>query len=142
MIPYNEIAAVFLIRIFLGLLFFWQGYDKIFNIKIKGVIATFKHPLIEKHFPSFLLSLSAYYTSYIEFLGGFLLIIGLAKYIILFLLGLDLLMVAMAFGIINPMWDLQQVFVRLFLIAVLLLSPSQWDVISMDYLLAFNKFKL
>lgn len=135
---YNEAAAVLLIRIFLGLLFFWQGYDKIFNIKIKGVIETFRHPLIEKHVPAFLLTIAAYYTSFIEFAGGFLLIIGLAKYAVLFLLGLDLLMVTLAFCIINPMWDLQQIFARLILITVLLIVPHQWDIISIDYLITLN----
>lgn len=138
MIPYNEAAAVLLIRIFLGLLFFWQGYDKIFNVRIKGVIETFRHPLIEKHFPASLLTIAAYYTSFIEFAGGFLLIIGLAKYAVLILLGLDLLMVTLAFCIINPMWDLQQIFARLILISALLIAPPQWDVISIDYLISFN----
>lgn len=138
---YNETIAVLLIRVFLGLLFFWQGYDKVFNLKIKGVIETFKHPLIEKHFPAFLIPFAAYYTSYVELIGGFLLIIGLAKYIVLYLLGLDLLMVSLAFSIINPMWDLQQIFTRLLLITALLILPSQWDMVSIDYLISLNQFK-
>lgn len=139
MILYNEASAIFLIRVFLGILFFWQGYDKVFNIKISGVIKTFEHPLIEKHFPKFILSVSAYYTSYIELVGGFLLVIGLSKQIVLLLLGIDLLMVSVAFSIIKPMWDLQQVFVRLLLIAVLLLAPSHWDIVSLDYLISLKK---
>jgi putative oxidoreductase len=138
---YNEMAAVLLIRIFLGILFFWQGFDKVFNLKIRGVIETFKHPLIEKHFPPFLIPLAAYYTSYIELIGGFLLIIGFAKYIVLYLLGIDLLMVSLAFSIIKPMWDLQQIFTRLVLIAALLVLPSHWDVISLDYITSLYHFQ-
>ena len=37
----NESILVFLLRVILGILFFFQGYDKVFKVKISGVIDFF-----------------------------------------------------------------------------------------------------
>ena len=132
---YNEIAAAFIVRVFLGIIFFAQGFDKVFNIKVRNVYDAFEYPLHSKHLPSFVLRFASYYTSYIELTGGFLLIIGLFKSYVLYFLGADLLFVAIAFGMINPVWDMQHVFRRLVLLISLLLTPSSWDVISLDHLI-------
>ena len=39
---WHQIAAIFAARVFLGSLFFFQGYDAVFNIKIKNVISTYQ----------------------------------------------------------------------------------------------------
>ena len=140
MISIHQASAVLLLRVFLGIIFFWQGFDKIFRVKVSEEIKLFEHPLMEKHFPKILLVVASYFTSYIEMLGGFLLIIGFVKYHVLALLGLDLLMVSFAFSLLNPVWDLQQVFVRLVLIVALLLLPSQWDIFSLDYLITVKSY--
>ena len=136
---YNETIAVFIARVILGILFFAQGYDKVFKVKLPGVIATFRQPMEAKQVPNGLLSLAAYYTSYIELAGGLLLIIGLAKTFVLAALGLDLILVAVAFSILKPMWDMQHFFPRLLLLIFILVSPAGWDVMSADYLLKFFK---
>lgn len=133
-IYHNQIAIVFIARVFLGILFFFQGYDAVFNIKISGVINTFQDPLKEKAIPRFLIVLAAYYTSFIELVGGFFLIVGFMKYNTLYLLGVDLLLVAFAFSMIRPMWDMQFVFPRLLLLIFLLLVPYEWDVFSVDHI--------
>lgn len=133
-----ETFAVLLVRVFLGFLFFFQGYDKIFNYKISGVIELFKKPLSEKGVPGFIQIFGAWFTSYVEFIGGLLLIFGIAKYYILYLLGLDLILASVAFGIIKPMWDLQFVFPRLVLLIFLLIVPADWDLLSFDQLLLNN----
>lgn len=137
---HHETAAALITRVFLGILFFSQGYDKVFKVKIKGVVETFEYPVISKHFPKSLLTLIAYFTSYVELIGGFLLIIGFLKYYALYFLGFDLILVAVAFGMIKPMWDMQFVFPRLLLLLILLVMPSQWDVISVDYFWSLIKF--
>lgn len=137
---HHETAAVLITRVFLGILFFSQGYDKILKVKIKNVIETFEYSLISRHLPKFLLVIIAFFTSYIELIGGFLLIIGFLKYYALYLLGLDLILVAVAFGIVKPMWDMQFVFPRLLLLLILLIMPSQWDIISIDYSWSLIKF--
>ena len=135
MINYNEIAVAFILRVFLGSLFLLQGYDKVFKIKVKGVFQTFEEAMRSKNMPSFILMLSAIYTSYVELFGGLLLVVGLFKSFALYFLGIDLVLVALAFGILNPMWDMQFVFPRLVILIALLLIPPSWDVISFDYLL-------
>src|SRR5205814_1042862 len=102
-------------RIFLGILFFAQGFDKVFNIKVKEVIHTFEYPVHLKHLPAFPLVIAAYFTSYVELICGSLLIIGFIKYYALYLLGIDLLLVAAFFSIFDPLWDMKYIFPRLVL---------------------------
>jgi len=132
----HEAVLVFTLRVILGILFFFQGYDKIFNVKISGVTDFFREQMSGKKMPSFVLSLSAYFTSYVEFLCGGLLILGLFKTYAMYLLGLDLIIVCGAFSMIKPMWDMQLLFPRLIILAILLYLPQEWDIFSFDYLLA------
>lgn len=139
-IHHNEIIAVFLVRVFLGLLFFFQGYDAVFKVKISGVIETFEYPLKNTAIPRFLIVLAAYFTSYTELIGGLFLIFGFIKYYSLYLLGINMLIANLAFGLINPMWDTKHVFVRLSLLTFLLCVPSEWDALSVDYLWSAFRF--
>lgn len=136
----REVMAVFIARVFLGMLFFFQGLDAVFRVKIKGVIDTIEQPLVEKGVPLFMIRFGAYYTSYVELIAGFCLIIGFAKYYSLYLLGFDLIFASIAFGMIKPMWDMQFVFPRLALLLFFLIAPSHWDVISVDYVWSVIKF--
>ena len=136
----REVAAVFIARVFLGTLFFFQGCDAVFGVKLKGVIEGIKQPLEKKGVPALFILLGAYYTSYAELICGFFLIICFAKYYALCILGINLLIASLAFSIIKPMWDLQFVFPRLILLIFLLIAPPQWDVISVDYFPLLLKF--
>ncbi len=129
----REVVAMFVVRVFLGFLFFFQGFDSVFKIKVKGVLHAIKEPLLQKGVPNSLITLGAYYTSYTNLICGFLLIIGFAKYYALYFIGLGILMTAVAFSIIKPMWDMQYVFPRLVLMIFFLIAPTHWDVISVDY---------
>ena len=132
MINQHADIAILIARIFLGMLFFRQGYDKVINVKVANVIENFELPLLHNYFPRFFLVVTAYFTSYVELIGGLLLIFGLCKYYILYLLGIDLLMVSLAFSLFKPMWDLQHVFPRLALLIFLLVAPASWDTLSLD----------
>ena len=83
--------------------------------------------------------MGAYFTSYVELIGGFFLIIGFLKYYSLYLLGINLLVASFAFSITKPMWDMQFVFPRILLLLFLLIVPSNWDVISVDYWISIIK---
>jgi uncharacterized membrane protein YphA (DoxX/SURF4 family) len=135
-----HIAAALIARVFLGLLFFFQGFDAVFRVKVRGVVQLFEEGLSSRGVSSIFIRLGAYFTSYTELVGGLLLIVGFVKYYALYILGIDLLVVAVAFGILKPMWDLSHVFPRLVLVLFLLLIPSQWDVISADYCWSLIKF--
>ena len=133
----NESVLVFTIRVILGLLFFFQGYDKIFKVKMKGLISTFRYELGSIKVPNVLLKITTYYTSYVEFACGALLIIGLFTKYSLYLLGIDLILVVGAFSLIKPMWDMQLLFPRLMLLSILLYLPEEWNLISLDNILNY-----
>ena len=61
--------------------------------------------------------------------------LGLFKYIALYMLGINLLVAAVVFSLIKPMWDMQYYFPRLVLVIALLLLPGDWDILTVDYLL-------
>lgn len=136
----REMEAVLVVRVFLGLLFFWQGYDKIFRLKVKNVVESIHTPLAQHGVPEFVSKIGAYFTSYVELICGATLILGFATYWSLYLLSFDLLFAAFAFSIVEPIWDMKHIFPRLVLLVFLLITPSQWDVISIDYAWSLIKF--
>jgi uncharacterized membrane protein YphA (DoxX/SURF4 family) len=131
-ITQHEITAAFIARIFLGLLFFFQGYDAVFNVRIRNVIEAYEDSFASKGIPRFLTAGGAWFTSFIEFIGGLLLILGVFQYYVLSLLGLDLIIASIAFGISTPMWDTKHVFPRLILLLFLLIIPKSWNALSLD----------
>ena len=137
---HHEVAAALIARVFLGILFFFQGVDAVLNVKTKGVLQTIEEPMSKIGIPKFLIITGVWFTSYIELIGGFLLIIGFAKYYAMYLLGLDLIIASIAFGFMKPMWDMKFVFPRLVILIFLLVIPSDWDIISVDYVWSLIKF--
>ncbi len=135
LIQYHESAAGFLARVFLGVLFFFQGYDAVFKIKVENVIETYENSFSQRGIPKVFTFLGAWFTSYVELIGGLLLIVGLFEYCALYILGINLLLVNIAFGISNPMWDMKYVSPRLALLLFLLVIPSTWHTWSLDNLI-------
>jgi len=133
----DESVLVFILRVILGLLFFFQGYDKVFKVKVNGVVDFFRSELGSIRINNTVLKITTYYTSYIELIGGLLLIIGLFTKYSLYLLGVDLILAVGAFSLIKPMWDMQLLFPRLMLLSILLYLPEEWNTISADYLIHF-----
>ncbi|MGB3947079.1 MAG: DoxX family protein [Bacteroidia bacterium] len=131
----NQNVLIFLLRVILGLLFFFQGYDKVFKIKVNNVISFYRTELGKVKMPNAILSISTYYNSYTELICGLLLIVGLFTQYALYLLGINLILVVGAFSLIKPMWDMQLVSPRLMLLAFLLYFPQEWNQISADYFL-------
>ena len=138
MILTNIHIAELLIRVFAGILFLFQGYDKLFRIKIPGVIQIFKADAQSNHIPTSLLSGMAYYTSFAEFLGGLMLVFGFCTNYALYALGLDLLLVTLAFSFMEPMWNMKHVFPRFLLIVTLLLLPNEYGFFSLDHFFNSN----
>lgn len=116
----TEIAEL-LLRSFAGILFLFQGYDKIFRIGMKGVTDTFMADASRYSIPRGIINLLTWYTSWAELVGGLMLIAGLFTLPALCALGLDVLIVAVAFSFIEPMWDLKFVFPRLLLLVAIML---------------------
>ena len=128
-----SIAEVF-VRCFLGILFTFQGYDKLFVVRIKNVVNAFHNEADRKHIPEFLLVFTSYFTSITEFAGGILLITGLFHQFVPIVLAINLLVVAFAFSFLRPMWDMQHVFPRVILL-ILILLLSNYFYFGLDTLI-------
>lgn len=139
MINLNRAVGAFTARILLGLIFFMQGFGKVFTwgmdnvFNAKYFIGTFKGIL-----PDYLLWATVYYTSYIELIGGFLLILGLKTDYALYALISVLILVTFGHGLAEPIWDLSHVMYRSILVLTLLFLPKEWDKFSLDSILAKN----
>ena len=119
------------------MLFIYQGFDKLFVVGMKNVIERFSSEANRKRVPKFFVVVSSYFSSIVEFVGGALLILGLFKPIVLTLLGIDLVIVAIAFSTIQAMWDMKNVFPRLMLVGILMVTPNSWEVFSLRNLIEY-----
>jgi uncharacterized membrane protein YphA (DoxX/SURF4 family) len=122
------------VRVFTGILFFFQGYDKVFKVHISHVVEAFDDDARRTHIPHSLLVATSYYTSFVELAGGIFLIVGLYRDYVLILLSIDLLIVSIAFSLMQAMWDTKYVFPRFALVATLLMMPDYWSLYSADNL--------
>jgi uncharacterized membrane protein YphA (DoxX/SURF4 family) len=127
--------GMFFIRLLLGIIFLMQGYGKIFTIGVPGVYEMFFKVFENTFLPKWLILSTAYYTSYVEMIGGFLLIIGLFRKYAMYLLAVDLLIVSFGHGLMEPIWDLSHVIPRAILLAALFLLPQEWDKWNVDSLI-------
>jgi uncharacterized membrane protein YphA (DoxX/SURF4 family) len=128
----SKIAAVFFARALLGIIFMMQGYGKIFTYTVPKVYSMFFKDFEKTFIPKWLIWGTAYYTSYVEIICGFLLIIGLFRKYALYLLAIDLLVVSFGHGLLEPIWDLQHVMPRAILLITIMLVPQQWDRWNLD----------
>lgn len=119
---------------FRDLVFIFQGYDKLFIVKVKNVVNAFHNETDRKHIPEFLLVFTSYFTSITEFIGGILLVTGLFHQFVAIILAINLLVVAFAFSFLRPMWDMQHVFPRVILLTLILLL-SNYFYFGLDTLL-------
>ena len=119
----------------LGIIFLMQGFGKIFTYTVPVVYQKFFVDFEKTFLPKSLLLATAYYTSYVELICGFLLIIGLFRKFTLLLLCIDLLVVSFGHGLLEPIWDLQHVIPRAALLITIMLTPVQWDKWNLDNLL-------
>jgi putative oxidoreductase len=138
----NNIVAVVGLRLVLGLIFFMQGYGKVFSIGVQNLVqADFFYETYKNLLPFWLIEFTAYYTSYIELIGGFLLIIGFKTNVALYVLLSVLVIVTFGHGLVEPVWDLSHVIYRLLLLIILLLIPREWDKFSIDYFINYRNIK-
>jgi putative oxidoreductase len=128
-------AGLFFARALLGIIFLMQGYGKVFGFGVAKVYDLFFKDFEHTLLPKWLLWGTVYYTSYVELICGFLLMIGLLRQCSLFLLAANLLIVSFGHGLMEPIWDLQHVMPRAILLITLLLVPQRWDRWCLDRLI-------
>lgn len=130
-----RIPGMFFIRTLLGIIFLMQGYGKIFTMGVNQVYENFFKVFETTFLPKWLIVFAAYYTSYVELVGGILLVAGLFRIYAMYLLALDLLIVSFGHGLLEPIWDLSHVIPRTILLSTLFLLPSTWDKWNVDELI-------
>lgn len=129
----NRSVGILTMRLLLGLIFFWQGYGKVFKFGIDNVYNNFFKKTYEELLPDFIILATAYFTTFAELIAGFLLIIGLGRDWALYILAAVLVVVTFGHGMATPIWDTKDVLVRAVFLIPLLLLPKEWDVFSVDY---------
>ena len=132
---HNLAIAEFMVRVIAGILFFFQGYDKLFNIKMEEVVNTFMQDAERRHIPRPMIAFISYLTSMVELIGGFLLVLGLFTNMAAAFLCLDLVIISLAFSMMQAMWDLKHVFPRVILLFLLLVLPQNCNIFSLDFIL-------
>ncbi|MBK9284908.1 MAG: hypothetical protein IPM51_11425 [Sphingobacteriaceae bacterium] len=132
---YHSEFAVLTARVFLGLLFFFQGYDAVIKIGMKQAVDAIRQPLYGKGIPDFFIVAGTWFNALTVFICGFLLIFGLFTIPCLFLLGASLIVASIGFGLHTALWDMKHVFPRLILLIFLLCVPVEWHLFSIDTLL-------
>jgi uncharacterized membrane protein YphA (DoxX/SURF4 family) len=132
---YNHTVVFALARVVLGILFFMQGYDKVFRIKLRGIIDAYELPVPRPFISHFGVWAGTIYTSYCELVCGPMLIMGLFTNYALYFLALDIIIATIGLGIQNPQLDTRLVFPRIVLLGFLLTCPPVWNVFSVDYLM-------
>jgi uncharacterized membrane protein YphA (DoxX/SURF4 family) len=132
----NKIMAATTVRLILGFIFLMQGYGKVFTWGVEKVyLMDFFHDTFKDLLPDVIIYTTAYYTSYVELIGGFLLVIGFKRDYALYALASVLVIVTFGHGLADPIWDLSHVMYRTVLLVTLLLLPPEWDLFTIDHLL-------
>lgn len=132
----NKQIALLTLRLLLGFIFFFQGYGKVFDIGVNELHDAMFAPMLKDTLPTGITQFTAYYTSYVELIGGGLLILGLFRDWTLYALASVLVIVTIGHGLMEPVWDLSHVVFRAVLLLPMLLLPASWDSLRLDTLLS------
>lgn len=130
--------AVLFARLLLGLILFWQGFGKVFNMGVENLYNGGFKAYEETFLPTFIIKFTAYFTSYGEFIFGALLLLGLFRKYTYYGIGLILLIVSFGHGLQTPIWDTQHVLVRSIFLVFIAMTFDK-DTIALDHYL--NKHK-
>ncbi len=132
-LDFHQAFVYLMLRVIFGSVFFFQAYDKIFRIKLQNVCYEVYQGSKRRRIPDWFSDVSIYISSYLELTGGFLMVLGLFTLPLLYAFGLHLMMIFVAFGYLQGIWDMKHVFPRLAILVLLLLLPWEWNTFSLDY---------
>jgi len=132
MMNLNRAIGILTLRLLLGFIFLMQGFGKVFKFGVDNVYKNFFKETYTELLPDFLVQVTAYYTSYVELIAGFFLLIGLKRDWALYALASVLVIVSFGHGLAEPIWDTSHVMARAILLIPLLLLPKEWDRFSVD----------
>ena len=125
-------AGILLIRILLGGLFFYQGFDILFISGIGLIHADIFVSGNKVLLPDQLIRFSIIFIAIAQLSGGFLLTIGLLRNYSLYILGFLILFITFGFGDANTIWNFENTVFQAVLLISLLMLPIEWDKWSVD----------
>ena len=126
--------AIAFVRICLGILFFFQAYDKIFVTGLKEFTHDVTSGTKRSGVPIAFVKFSTYLSSYIELVGAVLLILGLFLSWAYLILAINLIMVVLGLSFLQPLWDMKHVFPRIVMLTFLLVVPIEQDLFRLSAL--------
>ena len=139
-IDLNKYIGTLAVRLILGLIFFQQGFWKVFSFGVENLYkGKFFYETYKDLLPDFIIYSTAYYTSYMELIAGFFLIIGFKTNYALYALASVLVVVSFGHGLSKPIWDVADVFYRFVFLIIMIMLPQEWNKFSLDTLV--KKYK-
>jgi putative oxidoreductase len=124
-----------MVRIMLSFLFIFQGYDKIFKVGANAIHEYFSDNFERMNLNPFLGRVLINGSSWVELIGGILLLFGILRIYVLFVLLAEMVLISIFFSWMKPMWDTRHVWPRLVLLVFLIIIPGSWARITLDYLI-------
>ncbi len=128
----NRNIATLGIRVIIAIIFVLWGYQKVINWGVVNVYQMAFKPYESTWIPIWLLKFTCYYTSYVEFIGGLLLLIGLFRDYVIYALVSILVIITFGHLTLSLEWDMQHMFVRGVFLFTLLMLPKEWDKFCAD----------
>jgi uncharacterized membrane protein YphA (DoxX/SURF4 family) len=122
------------VRICLGILFFFQAYDKIFVAGLKEFTLNVTSGTERSRIPATFVKFSTHLSSYLELVGGALLILGLFLSWAYLMLAVNLVMVVLGFSFLQPLWDMKHVFPRIAMLTFLMVVSIEQDLFRLSAL--------
>ncbi|MCH8822917.1 MAG: DoxX family protein [Planctomycetes bacterium] len=131
--------AIFTTRWVLGLIFFIAGWWKCFEMTPKGHAEQFFIGQFDSTWiPHWLLWAIGTSIPVLELLAGLLVCLGLLRIVAYVTLGAILVTVTYGHLLLEPLYDTTgHIFPRLVLLVFVLVAPRAYDVLSLDYLIAY-----
>lgn len=124
-----------MLRIMLSFLFIFQGFDKIFKVGANAIHIYFSDNFEKMNLPPLFGRILINGSSWVELIGGVLLLFGILRTYVLFLLLSEMVLISIFFSWMKPMWDTKHVWPRLVLLVFLIIIPGSWARITLDYLI-------
>jgi uncharacterized membrane protein YphA (DoxX/SURF4 family) len=125
--------AVLFARAVVGLIFFMAGVWKVFSLGPAGHVQRYFLPFSDTFLPTWSLWAVGFTIPFVELIGGFLVIVGFQTRPALIALGFVLVIVTFGHLLHEPLYAFHEhVIPRLALVLLVLLTPREWDVYSID----------
>lgn len=131
--------AIFTTRWVLGLIFFMAGWAKCFELTPKGHAEKYFICAYDKTWiPDWMLWAFGTSIPVLELVAGLLVCLGLFRNIAYVTLGAILVTVTYGHLLLDPLYDTtSHIFPRLVLLVFVFVAPRAYDVLSLDYLIAY-----